>query len=140
MLSIGELAQATGCKVETIRYYEKIALMPAPQRSAGNQRRYSQQHRERLYFIRHSRDLGFSIDAIRELLTLSDQQQRNCTAVDTLARRHRDAVQERIASLLTLRDELDRMIEGCAGGDVAHCRIIEVLSDHSHCHGDHGEV
>ncbi|EKF74785.1 MerR family transcriptional regulator [Alcanivorax hongdengensis A-11-3] len=138
MLSIGELAQTTGCKVETIRYYEKIGLMPEPERTGGNQRRYAPRHRERLHFIRHSRDLGFSIEAIRELLALSDQQQRDCAAVDALARRHREAVQARIESLLTLREELDRMIEGCAGGDVAHCRIIEVLSDHSQCQGEHG--
>lgn len=65
MLSIGELSRATDCKVETIRYYEKIGLMPEPARSAGNQRRYGERHRDRLHFIRHSRQLGFSIEAIR---------------------------------------------------------------------------
>ena len=68
MLSIGELSRATDCKVETIRYYEKIGLMPEPARSAGNQRRYGERHRDRLHFNRHSRQLGFRIEAIRELL------------------------------------------------------------------------
>lgn len=137
MFSIGELARGTGSNVETIRYYEKIGLMPEAERSAGNQRRYAARHRERLRFIRHARELGFTIDNIRELLDLSDQEQRDCDAVDALARRHRDAVEERIRALTVLRDELDRMILGCAGGDVAHCRIIQVLSDHSLCETDH---
>ena len=137
MLSIGELSRATDCKVETIRYYEKIGLMPEPARSVGNQRRYGERHRDRLHFIRHSRQLGFRIDAIRELLALSDQEHRDCAAVDALARRHRDAVDDRIGALCALRDELDRMIEGCAGGDVAHCGVIEVLGDHRLCRHEH---
>ena len=138
MYAIGALSRATDCKVETIRYYEKIGLMPEPARSDGNQRRYTERHRERLHFIRHARALGFSIDAIRELLDLSDQENRDCAAVDALARRHRDAVDDRIQALTALRDELDRMIRRCAGGDVAHCGVIEVLSDHRLCHYDHG--
>tara|TARA_R110001606_G_scaffold171956_3_gene318036 strand:- start:8 stop:424 length:417 start_codon:yes stop_codon:yes gene_type:complete len=137
MYSIGELSRTTACKVETIRYYEKIGLMPEPARSVGNQRRYAEHHRERLHFIRHSRELGFTIGDIRELLELSDQSQRECSAVDALARRHRDAVQERIRSLGALRDELDRMIAGCQGGDVAHCRVIQVLGDHGLCRQEH---
>lgn len=137
MYSIGDLSRATDCKVETIRYYEKIGLMPEPARSEGNQRRYSERHRERLYFIRHGRDLGFSIGAIRELLTLSDHQHRDCAAVDALARRHREAVDDRLRALAALRDELDRMIERCAGGDVAHCGIIETLGDHRLCRHAH---
>jgi DNA-binding transcriptional MerR regulator len=70
-LSIGDLAARAGTKVQTIRYYEQIALVPAPERSAGNQRRYGASHLERLAFIRHARELGFSLGAIRELLGLS---------------------------------------------------------------------
>jgi DNA-binding transcriptional MerR regulator len=69
-LTIGELAARTACKIQTIRYYEQISLMPNAPRSRGNQRRFEQQHLERLTFIRHSRELGFSLDAIRELLSL----------------------------------------------------------------------
>ena len=70
--TIGQLAERTGCKVQTIRYYEQIALMPKAARTAGNQRRYGRWHLERLAFVRHSRELGFSLEAIRELLSLVD--------------------------------------------------------------------
>jgi DNA-binding transcriptional MerR regulator len=86
-IGIGDLARTTGCKVQTIRYYEEIGLMPEPARTAGNQRRYDQRHVDRLAFIRHSRELGFSLEAIRELLSLSDRPEQPCDAVDQLARR-----------------------------------------------------
>ena len=69
-IGIGDLSRATGCKVQTIRYYEEIGLMPEPKRTAGNQRRYGRRHVDRLAFIRHSRELGFSLEAICELLSL----------------------------------------------------------------------
>jgi DNA-binding transcriptional MerR regulator len=137
MLSIGDLARSTGCKAETIRYYERIGLMPQPPRTEGGQRRYAERHRERLHFIRHARELGFGIGDIRELLTLSDPAQGGCNAVDALARHHRDAVHQRVRSLSALRDELDRMIAGCQGGDVTHCQVIRVLGDHRLCHAEH---
>ncbi len=133
LFSIGTLSNATGCKVETIRYYEKIGLMPEPARSEGGQRRYHRHHRERLQFIRHSRELGFTLDDIRELLTLSEQHQH----ADAIARRHREAVQNRISALTALRDELDRMIAACEPGQAHECRVIQVLSDHQECSGEH---
>ncbi|MCK0153743.1 helix-turn-helix domain-containing protein [Alcanivorax sp. S6407] len=133
LFSIGTLSRATGCKVETIRYYEKIGLMPEPARSEGGQRRYHQRHRERLQFIRHGRELGFTLDDIRELLALSASHQH----ADSIARRHRDAVQARIRSLTALRDELDRMIADCSHGQGGECRVIETLSDHGHCLAEH---
>lgn len=137
MFSIGELSRATHCKVETIRYYEKIGLMPEPARSAGNQRRYGERHRDRLHFIRHSRQLGFSIEAIRELLSLADHDHQDCAAVDALTRHHRQEVEARIRSLAALRDELDRMLRDCAGGDIAHCGVIQTLADHGRCDSEH---
>ncbi|MED5387851.1 MAG: helix-turn-helix domain-containing protein [Pseudomonadota bacterium] len=133
LFSIGTLSRDTGCKVETIRYYEKIGLMPEPARSEGGQRRYHRRHRERLQFIRHSRELGFTLDDIRELLALSEQHGH----ADSIARRHRAAVEARIRSLTALRDELDRMIEECAQGHAGECRVIEVLGDHRECLTDH---
>ncbi|EDX88747.1 helix-turn-helix domain-containing protein [Alcanivorax sp. DG881] len=133
LFSIGTLSSATGCKVETIRYYEKIGLMPEPARSEGGQRRYHRNHRERLQFIRHSRELGFTLEDIRELLTMSEQH--GCA--DDIARRHRDAVQNRISALTALRNELDRMISECEQGQPGECRVIEVLSDHEQCLNDH---
>jgi DNA-binding transcriptional MerR regulator len=129
-LSIGDLAARAGTKVQTIRYYEQIALVPAPERSAGNQRRYGASHLERLAFIRHARELGFSLGAIRELLGLSDRPDQPCAAVDQLARVHLLEVERRIARLSKLRSELERMIAQCEGGQVRDCRIIEVLSEH----------
>jgi DNA-binding transcriptional MerR regulator len=87
-LTIGALAKATDTKVETIRYYERIGLLPAPARSRGNYRSYSPKQLGRLSFIRRARDLGFSLRQVRELLSLSDQRRRCCEAVDAIAREH----------------------------------------------------
>jgi DNA-binding transcriptional MerR regulator len=129
-IGIGDLARATDCKVQTIRYYEEIGLMPEPARTAGRQRRYDQRHVDRLAFIRHSRELGFSLEAIRELLSLSDRPDQPCDAVDRLARRQLEQVERRLARLTILKSELERMLEQCAGGKVRDCRVIEALSDH----------
>jgi DNA-binding transcriptional MerR regulator len=130
-IGIGDLAHATGCKVQTIRYYEEIGLMPEPARTAGNQRRYGRQHIDRLAFIRHSRDLGFSLDAVRELLSLSDRPDQPCDAVDRLARRQLQQIEQRLRRLTMLKSELERMLEQCAGGKVRDCRVIEALADRS---------
>jgi DNA-binding transcriptional MerR regulator len=131
--TIGDLAQQTGCKVQTIRYYEEIGLMPEPARTAGNQRRYDQRHADRLAFIRHSRELGFPLEAIRELLNLADHPEQSCESVDSIARAQLVDVERRIGRLRVLKTELERMIAQCGGGRVAECRIIEVLADHSMC-------
>lgn len=137
-LTIGELGRKTGCKVQTIRYYEQIGLMPEASRTAGNQRRYDSTHAERLAFIRHSRELGFPLDAIRQLLNVSDDPERSCETVDLIARDQLQEVDRRIKSLNAMKSELERMIRQCRGDKIAECRIIEVLSDHSLClTGDH---
>ncbi|HYK80892.1 MAG TPA: MerR family transcriptional regulator, partial [Micropepsaceae bacterium] len=82
--SIGDLSRDTGCKVQTIRYYEQVGLMPEAGRTAGNQRVYDRGLADRLAFIRHSRELGFSLDAIRELLTVSDDPNRSCEEADRI--------------------------------------------------------
>jgi DNA-binding transcriptional MerR regulator len=127
-IGIGDLACATGCKVQTIRYYEEIGLMPEPARTAGNQHRYYERPVDRLAFIRHSRKLGFSLEAIRELLSLSDRPEQPCDAIDQLARRQLEQVERRLARLTMLKSELERMLEQCAGGKVRDCRVIEALS------------
>ena len=137
MLTIGKLGQSAGVKVPTIRYYEEIGLLPEAERSAGNQRLYTQRTLERLTFIRHARELGFPLDAIRDLLSLSDRPDQSCAAVDTIASAQFVAVEARIARLLALRAELQRMITQCAGGRVADCHVIEVLGDHSLCEHNH---
>ena len=127
-LTIGTLATATGTKVETIRYYERIGLMPEPARSAGNYRTYGSAHVARLRFVRRSRDLGFTIEQIRALLDLADQRDRDCAVVDAIAREHLLAIERKIADLNALRVELRALIDCCAGGTIARCRIIEALS------------
>ena len=137
MLSIGKLGQAARVKVPTIRYYEQIGLLPEPDRSAGNQRLYPQAALDRLAFIRHARDLGFPLDAIRDLLGLSDHPDQSCAAADAIARAQLAEIDSRLARLTALKAELERMVVQCAGGKIADCRVIEVLGDHSLCATDH---
>jgi DNA-binding transcriptional MerR regulator len=129
-LTIGDLAKATETKVETIRYYERIGLLPAPARTRGNYRSYSPEQLGRLSFIRRARGLGFSLPQVRGLLSLSDQRSRPCEAVDAIAREHLADVDRKIADLAALRGELDRIIGQCGHGTVAECRIIEALASH----------
>jgi DNA-binding transcriptional MerR regulator len=136
-LPIGELAVRTGVKAPTIRYYEQIGLLAEPPRTEGGQRRYGKAELERLNFIRHARDLGFEIDDIRELLTMSAEPQASCHEADSIAKAHLDAVDRRIASLQVLRGELARMVDECGHGRVCDCRIIEVLADHNQCSTEH---
>lgn len=138
-LTIGRVAKATGCKVQTIRYYEQIGLIPAPDRSVGNQRIYVGSHVDRLHFVKHARELGFSLAAIRELLSLSDDPNQPCAAADIIARDQLAQVEQRISRLESLKTELERMIKQCSGGRIEDCRIIEVLSDHQQCVTEHGE-
>ena len=129
MYSIGQLSKRTGVKVPTIRYYEQMGLLEAAERSDGNQRRYSKAGLDRLAFIRHSRELGFSIDDIRELLELSAHPEKPCGNAHAIAVRHLEEVQDRIARLRRLEMELQR-ISACDGGTVADCKVIETLADH----------
>ncbi len=140
MLTIGTLAQRTGTKVQTVRYYEQIGLMPDPGRTEGGQRRYGDADLDRLSFIRHARQLGFTLAAIRELLGLSDHPNRPCHEADAIARRQLKQVEQRLARLEALRAELKRMVQDCAGGRTADCRVLEVLRDHSECLTDHSEI
>jgi DNA-binding transcriptional MerR regulator len=135
-LGIGRVAGATGCKVQTIRYYEQIGLLPAPARSEGNQRLYTGEDVRRLAFIRHARELGFPLEAIRELLSLTDCPEQSCEAADAIASARLDEVEGRIARLTALKSELKRMIEQCRGGRIADCRVIEVLGNHDRCLSD----
>lgn len=139
-ISIGELSRRTGVKVPTIRYYEGVGLMPVPVRSEGKQRRYTAAEVARLNFIRHARDLGFEVEAIRELLVLSAEPERPCAEVDAIARRHMAEVERRISQLTALRAELQRMLDECGHGRMCECRVIETLADHSLCRHDHGRA
>ena len=133
MLTIGDLSRTTGVKVPTIRYYEQMGLLSHAERSEGNQRRYSNAERERLTFIRHARDLGFEIDAIRTLLTLQDNPSQPCGEADGIARDKLAEVNARIDSLMALKEELEAMVGGCGHRCAGDCRVIEVLADHHKC-------
>ena len=130
---IGEAARRSGVKVPTIRYYEQIGFLPAPPRTESNRRLYDARDLRRLAFIRHARELGFEVDAIRALLALQDNPNQSCAAADMIARARLREVEQRIASLTALKVELERMVNECVCGRVAECRVIEVLADHGQC-------
>lgn len=132
-VTIGHIARSTGCKVQTIRYYEQIGLMPRPDRTEGNQRLYTRADIGRLVFIRHARDLGFSIEAIREFLGMADRPDLPCAEADAIVLRHLQDVKTRIARMQALQAELERMLRHPAGGAISGCRVIEVLADHRQC-------
>jgi DNA-binding transcriptional MerR regulator len=127
-ISIGDLSRQTGVKVPTIRYYEQVGLLAAPIRTEGKQRRYGAPDVPRLNFIRRSRELGFEVDDIRELLALSAQPEQPCENADKITARHLASVNQRISQLNALRAELSRMLANCDGGCVADCRVLESLA------------
>jgi len=136
-VTIGRLAKASNVKVTTIRYYESIGLIDPPDRSEGGQRIYDEKAIERMRFIRHARDLGFPLEAIRELIALSRNEDRSCAEVDAIARRHAADVKQRIKRLKALERELNRMIKECSVDRISDCRIMEVLSNHDLCGTPH---
>ena len=138
-MTIGGLARSSGVKVTTIRYYESIGLIDPPDRSDGGQRLYDKAATLRMTFIRHARDLGFSLDAIRELIALSSNRERSCATIDEIARRHAADIRHRIKRLKALEREMERMIKSCSVDKVADCRVLAVLADHDLCAmPDHG--
>ncbi len=126
-MMIGELATQTGVNAETIRYYERIGILPAPQRTAAKYRIYTNTHVERLRFIRGARALGFGLDDIRELISLSTQRRRSCASVDAIARQQLEQIKTRIRDLDSLAAELARIVDSCSGGRMPTCRILEAL-------------
>lgn len=127
-LRIGDLARATDTRVETIRWYEKQGLIPAPSRTSGNYRAYGEAALARLSFIRRARDLGFPLDQVRALLGLASDAAGDCAEVDVLAQQHLDEIDRKIVDLTALRSELSGLLNSCKGGTIAKCRIIETLA------------
>ena len=128
-LSIGELSRRSGVKVVTIRYYERINLMPSPPRTDNNYRAYKRDHVCQLQFIRRCRDLGFTLDQLRVLLRLSTQPGLPCAAVDHIAESHLKDIERKIADLQNLAAELRRIKKSCPGkGRNLDCRILQALS------------
>jgi DNA-binding transcriptional MerR regulator len=128
-ISIGDLAKGTGTKVVTVRYYEQIGLLPVPSQTPGNYRTYNNEHMRRLRFIRRCRDLGFTLDRIRDLLRLSFQKDEEWAGVDRITAQHLIEIEQKISYLKRLAKELRRLNNRCPGnGIIADCRIIEALS------------
>jgi MerR family mercuric resistance operon transcriptional regulator len=126
---IGELARQTGCKVETIRFYELVGLLPAPDRASSGHRRYVEADRRRLTFIRRARDLGFSMTDVRALLDLSDNGERSSVDGCRLARAHLDQVRAKINALRAMEDVLQRLSDDCT--ETTRCRLLELFSHSS---------
>ncbi|NKB60503.1 MAG: MerR family DNA-binding protein [Alphaproteobacteria bacterium] len=125
-IRIGGLAKRTGCSIETIRYYERVSILPAPPRTASGQRVYDAGHLRRLNFVRRCRDLGFSLSDVRVLLHLSDREGSACADVRRLTLDHAKTIRRRIADLRRMERVLSGMAERCGG--VADCPIIDTLS------------
>ncbi|MEX2648457.1 MAG: helix-turn-helix domain-containing protein [Alphaproteobacteria bacterium] len=125
-LSIGALAEATGVNLETIRYYERIGLMPEPDRTRAGHRRYSPAHGRRLAFIRRARELGFVLADVRSLLALAEPGRTSCSGVRALASAHLGAVRARIADLDRLAGVLAGTIARCDAGRI-HCPVLDML-------------
>ena len=128
--TIGELSKRTDVNIETIRYYEKIGIMPNPPRNSSGYRIYSAPHLERLSFIRRGRELGFSQAEVRKLLTLVDEHQFTCTEVREMTVKQRLTVRNKIKDLRKLEQALTAMVKECAGGDIPDCPIIDALFAH----------
>jgi Cu(I)-responsive transcriptional regulator len=127
---IGDLAKHAGVKVVTIRYYEQSGMLPACERTAGNYRVYAQEHMQRLHFIRRCRELGFSLEQIRDLLLLSTSKSPTCADVCGIAADHLKEVESRITDLKRLASELRRIGSSCNGKrPSAECRIIASLTN-----------
>lgn len=134
MFSIGALSRRTGVKVPTIRYYEDQGLLPCEGRTAGNQRRYSADGLERLSFIKHARDLGLPLGAIRELIALDPEDHAK---THRIAETHLADIRGRIARLRGLEQELQRISDSCAGEGGAPCNVLRAFGDHDACSGAH---
>lgn len=126
-MKIGAVAAASGCHLETIRYYERIGLLPRPGRTASGYRAYTDRDVERVRFIARGRDLGFSLDEIRSLMRLAEDPALSCADVDQLARQHLAEIKARQSALRDMARELERTIAGCAGGHRGACAILGAL-------------
>ncbi|MGJ0533162.1 MerR family transcriptional regulator [Methylocystis sp.] len=127
--SIGDLAKKSGVNIETVRYYEKIGVMPAPDRSANGYRVYGADHLKRLSFVRRSRQLGFSLYEIRGLLRLVDGHAYTCAQVRELTLDHLAEIQRKIADLKRLERVMEDMAAQCSGDRVPECAVIDALFD-----------
>jgi MerR family mercuric resistance operon transcriptional regulator len=128
-MRIGELAEQTGCQVETIRYYERVGILPKPQRGQNNYRHYGEPHRRRLRFVRRCRGLGFSLEEVRTLLGMIDGGTKSCAEVVALALGHIEEVRAKIGDLQEMESRLGELVARCHGGNTPDCSFLEALFD-----------
>jgi len=126
-LTIGELSRRTGVNIETVRYYERAGVLPKPPRTGGGHRVYDEGLLKRLTFVRRARELGFSLDEIRALLSLVDGGDFTCAEVYGLTAKHLEAVRRRIAGLRRMERGLKAMAAECDRGEVPECPIVDTL-------------
>lgn len=127
MLTIGKVSELSGVHIETIRYYERVGLTPRADRTRNGRRAYNEHDAQRLAFIRHARNVGFDVEAIRSLLGLQQTPQATCSRASALAEAQLKQVEKKIAQLSLLRRELRRMIRSCRNGTIADCQIMDGL-------------
>ncbi|MDI3469843.1 MAG: Transcriptional regulator, MerR family [Pseudolabrys sp.] len=126
-LTIGNLSELTGVNIETIRYYERIKMFPAPPRTAGGRRVYDATHLRILAFIRRSRELGFSLDQVRALIRLGGPAKASCREVREIASHHLDEIRAKIADLRKLERLLAKTVARCTGTTAPECPVLDVL-------------
>ncbi len=131
-MGIGALSRRTGCNVETIRYYERIGVLPAPPRTAGGHRVYGREHLKRLGFVRRARELGFTLPRVRELLRMVDGPDGTCDEVNEITLSHLAEVRRKIADLRRIEGALAAMAERCGGGEVPDCPVVDALFSPPH--------
>jgi len=127
--AIGQMSKQTGVNIETIRYYERIGIMPKPDRTDGGNRQYDHDQLKRLFFIRRARGLGFSLEEIRGMFEMVDRKDYSCGEVHDLTVDHLASVREKIANLRKLEKALTKMVSECSRGDVPECPILDTLFD-----------
>jgi len=125
--AIGEVSRLANVNIETIRYYERIAILPKPSRTSGGNRQYNHEQVKRLFFVRKSRELGFSLDEIRALLEMVDRRDFTCGEVHEMTVQHLSTVKQKLADLALLQQSLEKMASECSKGDVPECPIIDTL-------------
>jgi len=121
------MSRLTGVNIETIRYFEKIDMMPAPERSEGGNRQYSNEHLQRLFFINRCRQIGFNQREIKALLSMVDNKGVTCSEVHAITTEHIGDIRQKIRDLRKLERVLTQMANECSRGDIPDCPIIETL-------------
>ena len=127
LVTIGKLSKKTGVNIETVRYYEKIGLIPKPYRSEGGNRLYNMEQVKRLAFIKRCRELGFPLDTIREFLKLADEKNFTCAEIADISQHHLQDIRAKIRDLKKIESHMKDMLSQCNKNNTPDCAFIEIL-------------